>query len=235
MEVVIGVFGLIFGSFFNVVGFRQNWKDICFKHRSYCPNCKQTLGAFELIPIFSYFFKKGECKHCQMKIHWIYPVIEGSTFISWLVCYKVSSNFFEFILLIIIVSHFIIIAVSDIHHFIIPNILLISLSIFFISYQWYFSNEMLLGIFRAFGLFILCIFVYQFVESQIGAGDLKFISVLAIRFSLIELVWILFVSSFIGLIIYGVLHLFNKLDFGNKIPFGPFLSLASIIILLLSS
>src|SRR5690625_4016308 len=73
------LFGIIFGSFFNVVGLRVPKKLPFHNDRSFCPSCKQQLSWYELIPILSYLMQRGKCRNCQAEISPIYPIIEICT------------------------------------------------------------------------------------------------------------------------------------------------------------
>ena len=64
---VFFIFGLVFGSFFNVVGYRLPLKMSLIKPASHCPQCDHKLTALELIPVFSYLFQGGKCKNCGKK------------------------------------------------------------------------------------------------------------------------------------------------------------------------
>ena len=59
------IFGIIFGSFFNVVGYRLPNNMSLIKPKSHCPKCNHELTPLELIPIFSYIFQLGKCKNCK--------------------------------------------------------------------------------------------------------------------------------------------------------------------------
>lgn len=73
------IFGLLFGSFSSVLISRwKNKENGILMGRSACPHCKNTLGASELIPLFSFIFQGGKCKHCKTKIPWRYPILELS-------------------------------------------------------------------------------------------------------------------------------------------------------------
>ena len=73
------IFGLLFGSFSSVLISRwKNKEDGILMGRSACPHCKNTLGARELIPLFSFIFQGRKCKHCKTKIPWRYPILELS-------------------------------------------------------------------------------------------------------------------------------------------------------------
>ena len=94
------LFGLLMGSFLNVVIYRlpimleANWQSECLallerpadqdsgqrfnliSPRSQCPACKHTISSLENIPVVSYLFQKGKCRHCGASISIQYPLIE---------------------------------------------------------------------------------------------------------------------------------------------------------------
>ena len=73
-SIMLFILGICFGSFFNVVGYRlPNNMSLAFPP-SHCTNCNHKLGALELVPIFSYIFQGGKCKHCKEKISVFYPI-----------------------------------------------------------------------------------------------------------------------------------------------------------------
>ena len=99
--VVSVIFGLMIGSFLNVVIYRlpkmmeREWHKGCQElqgieaepaprfnlatPRSACPACGHQISALENIPIFSYLFLRGKCKGCHTKISLRYPLIEALT------------------------------------------------------------------------------------------------------------------------------------------------------------
>ena len=83
------IFGIIFGSFFNVVGYRLPKNESIISPNSYCPKCKKKLGFFELIPLFSYIFLLGKCKRCKNKISFLYPLFELLTGVLFVTCYLI--------------------------------------------------------------------------------------------------------------------------------------------------
>ncbi|MEA2433684.1 MAG: leader peptidase (prepilin peptidase) / N-methyltransferase [Actinomycetota bacterium] len=72
-------FGLIFGSFATAFSYRIPKKESISTGRSKCPNCGAQLGAAENIPVFSYLFLRGKCRHCGQRISIRYPLIELAT------------------------------------------------------------------------------------------------------------------------------------------------------------
>ncbi len=75
----IMIFGLILGSFFNVVGLSVPIKQSFTTRRSACPSCGKTLSALELIPVLSYLIQGGKCRGCKARISPLYPIIESLT------------------------------------------------------------------------------------------------------------------------------------------------------------
>lgn len=83
--ILIFVIGTLFGSFYTLAVHRIPKKqDIIYTH-SYCPKCNNKLGFFELIPILSYLFLGGKCRHCKEKIRPRYLIIELLSGILFLV------------------------------------------------------------------------------------------------------------------------------------------------------
>ena len=79
--IVLFVFGLIVGSFLNVLIFRYELDKNVFNvkkisGRSKCRSCGKTLSFFELVPVLSFFFQGGKCKGCKQRISWQYPLVE---------------------------------------------------------------------------------------------------------------------------------------------------------------
>ena len=76
LYIIIFIIGCFFGSFFTLAVYRIPKKeDILIKH-SYCPNCQHKLGFFDLFPLLSYLFLKGECRYCNQKIRPRYFLLE---------------------------------------------------------------------------------------------------------------------------------------------------------------
>lgn len=94
--IILFIMGIYFGSFFTLATYRiPKGENITYKH-SYCPNCNHKLGILELIPLISYVFLGGKCKHCGKKISIRYFLLEflsGITFV--LFAFSLHINFQE--------------------------------------------------------------------------------------------------------------------------------------------
>src|SRR5205814_2217602 len=98
--VVAGLFGLLVGSFLNVVILRlpprlmHEWQQQArevleqgappdpappdlVKQRSHCPSCKHQLSALDNVPLASYIALRGRCRYCGARISWQYPAVEA--------------------------------------------------------------------------------------------------------------------------------------------------------------
>jgi len=73
------LFGLIVGSFLNVVIYRvPRGESIAFP-ASHCPTCAHPLAAYENLPLVSWLIQGGKCRHCKAPISLRYPLVEAMT------------------------------------------------------------------------------------------------------------------------------------------------------------
>ena len=88
---IIFTIGILFGSFYTLAVHRIPRKEDITHTHSYCPNCNAKLGFFELIPILSYIFLRGKCKHCGERIrirYLLFEIFSGITFV--LIAYSLN-------------------------------------------------------------------------------------------------------------------------------------------------
>ena len=225
------------GSFYNVVGWRlPNNESIIFPP-SHCPKCNHRLRASELIPIFSYVFQKGRCKECKEKISWYYPVFEFISGLLFGFCYLSFRLTPQLLIALTFISMLLIIIVSDIHYMIIPDEVLIVCSLILaveigIIYGW---KVLLLRILSGIGAFT-CMFLLKklgdfiFKKESMGGGDIKLMFVLGLTLELPIALLSIFVGSLVGL---PISLLFLKSNSEHIVPFGPYLAIGAIILLLL--
>ncbi|MBI3273714.1 MAG: prepilin peptidase, partial [Candidatus Colwellbacteria bacterium] len=150
---LIGMLGLIVGSFLNVVIMRHSTGSSVLKGRSRCFACGHVLEWHELIPLASFFIQKGHCRACSTRISWQYPIVELLTgmlfFLVWLKATEsgimnYESWFINYGLLVTgywlsFFSLLIVIAVYDFRTKIIPDRFVYPLIIFGIGYALLFS------------------------------------------------------------------------------------------------
>lgn len=234
--IVLFVFGTIFGSFYNVVGDRvADGKSIIYPP-SHCPKCKHRLTPLELVPIFSYLFQGGKCKNCKCKIplfHPLYEIFVGLLFMFSYISFGFTS---DLVIAITFVSMLAIIIVSDYYYMIIPDEILIffgvtlALEVLLINGIDAFGISLLSGIISFGVMFLIKLFGdFIFKTESMGGGDIKLLFFLGFILGWPQALLSIFLGSIIGLPISLIVL---KIKNTNIIPFGPFLALGAIIILL---
>lgn len=224
------VFGLVFGSFFNVVGLRSPRDETFVNDRSYCPNCRHSLSWYELIPVFSFLIQRGKCRNCNQRISFIYPTIELLTGFLFAFSYIQIGFELELVTAILLMSMLMIVLVSDITYMIIQNkVLLFFLPLFLIMRflvplePWWSS---IVGGLVAFILLAIIIIVSR---GGMGAGDMKLFGVLGIVLGTSKVLLAFFLSCLIGAIVGIFLLAFKIIKRKQPIPFGPYIIVAAIL------
>lgn len=234
MGILVFIFGLLFGSFYLVVGTRLPLKDNIVTGRSRCDHCKHELAWYELIPIFSYCFQLGKCNYCHEKIspnHLIWELVTATLFLVGYLYYGLTYNYYIYL---IILSVGILIFISDFKYMIILDSPLIIGSILIIiikimSIGWI---DTLKSVASGAGLFLLMYLVSilgkkMFKKEALGGGDIKlaFLMGLTLNFQL-GLIALIF-ASFLALP-YALAQVY--LNKKNELPYGPFLIASTVII-----
>jgi len=234
--VVSFIFGAVLGSFYNVVGYRLPRNQSLIKPSSHCTNCNHKLGASELVPIFSYIFLGGKCKNCKTKISPFYMTFELLTGILFAIASIVFGQSFEFLIAITFISMAIIIIISDYQTMIIPDEVLIFCGVLILLFQFLSGGLSLIIHSLANGIIAFCVMFliklfgdYLFKKESMGGGDIKLMFIFGMLLGWQTTIISIFLASFIALPISLVLYLRKK---GNIIPFGPFLCISALILLL---
>lgn len=246
IEIIYGIgvfiFGLVLGSFYNVVGYRLPNEMSLVYPDSHCPFCSHKLKFYELIPVLSYIFQLGKCTSCKKRIALSYPFFELLTGIMFLISYLVFGLNMKFIISITFISILIIISISDIKYFIIPNevllvgsiLIVIELVIDSVMNDISLVNGVLFpllnGLFSFFMLYITKLLGdYFFKKESLGGGDIKLMFVIGLVLGFDMSIVTIFIASFVALPI-SIISLVKNDD--NVLPFGPYLSVGATIILL---
>lgn len=227
--------GLLFGSFYNVVGLRLPKKESIIYPSSHCPKCNHKLSWYELIPVLSYIFLKGKCKNCKEKISIMYPVMELISGILFALSYYSFGLTLSIIPALLTSSIFVIIVVSDLNYYIIPDSILVVYGILMFIYNIISKGFLDACTYVVYGL-IMFIFMYLlmklgnflFKEESLGGGDIKLMGVLGQLFNPF--------MSFISLALASLIAIPSSLFFNikkkdNIIPFGPFITGGFLIML----
>lgn len=231
------VLGTIFGSFYNVVGYRVPKRESLLYPSSHCTKCNHKLGPLELIPVLSFLFLGGKCKKCRDKISWFYPIFEFTTGMLFALSYHVYGFSLECLLSIIFISMLFIIIISDYQTMIIPDSVLIifSLSIILIKFFIVGIEGVGISLLHSLGAFIFMFSLkmfgdFIFKKESMGGGDIKLLAVFGLMFGFPMSIVSVFIAAIIAL---PTSIIFLKKNSSHEIPFGPFLAISAIIIVLM--
>lgn len=225
------LFGLVFGSFYNVVGLRVPQKESIVQPPSHCTKCQRQLTALDLVPVLSYVFFGGKCRSCGNKIAWIYPVMELLTGLLFAFAYWQLGWSIEFIVALFFISLLVIIVVSDIAYMLIPNKVLLFFLPFLVIGRvlspltpWW---DCAVGAVVGFGI-LYSIAVIS--NGGMGGGDIKLFFLIGLVLGTMHTLLTLFIAAVIGMIVGLVVLTKNKQGRKTPIPFGPSIALAAIIV-----
>lgn len=258
--VFAGVFGLLIGSFLNVVIYRmpkmmQRESDNYVAHesdkplphtdrynlmvpRSACPHCGHRITALENIPIISYLFLRGKCSECKTPISARYPMIELLTgVLSAFLVWRFGSGLMG---LSTLLFAWMLIAMTfiDADTQLLPDDLTLPL-------LWCGLLVNLNGTFVPLGDAVIgaaagylslwsVYWLFKLVTGKegMGYGDFKLLAALGAWLGWKMLPVIILLSSVVGAVVGISLILFAKRGRDNPIPFGPYLAAAGVIAML---
>lgn len=224
------IFGLIMGSFYNVVGLRIPKDESIVYPGSHCTACSHTLNWYELIPVVSYIFLRGKCKVCQSRVSPIYPAMELLTGLLFALGFWYFGFSWELAVAILFVSLLIIIVVSDIAYMLIPDKILLVFGLPLVVLRlieplspWW---DAFLGAAAGFSLLLLIAIISK---GGMGGGDIKLYGVVGLVLGVKLTLLSFFLATFIGTVI-GVLGIALKIwSRKQPVPFGPSIALGAVI------
>lgn len=228
------IFGITLGSFYNVVGYRLPRGESLVYPSSHCTSCNHKLGVLDLFPVFSFLFLGGKCRYCKQKISWFYPFFEFMTGLLFTLSYIIFGATIQFFISIVFISLLLIVIISDYQTMIIPDeLLLIGGCLLMILIGIDKGIETLfVSIFHGIIAFLIMFLIkkmgdFLFKKESMGGGDIKLMFIFGLVLGVPMTLISIFLASFIGLPI-SLYILYRKKD--HEIPFGPFLSVAAMIL-----
>jgi len=233
------IFGIIVGSFLNVVILRLPAEQSIVSPGSHCPHCQMAISWYDNIPLLSFIVLQGRCRGCTRPLSWQYPLVElaGGVFALavWL-CFPPASflPYFAFLAALVVVVF------VDCEYQIIPDVITLpgvivglAFALAGLTIGW---RDSLLGVILGGGVLYLISAVYFLITKRqgMGGGDIKLLAMIGAFLGYQALPFILFASSLLGTC--AGLYAMGQQGKGGKtvIPFGPFLAMASAIYLLCS-
>ncbi len=264
------VLGTAIGSFLNVLIFRIPRDEPIAASRSYCPHCRKKLEWRELIPLLSFLAQGGKCRSCARPISLQYPLVELATGILFaFVVFQglrdpsinrlidptvlLSGEFlyllFEIGYWLFIVSVLIVIFVTDLRYYIIPD--KITFPAIGIALGYNLFSHLDFGFDLSFGfwnlalkhpfissflaaLFVSFFFLALVVVSRgrwMGLGDVKFALFMGLVLGFPHIFVALFLAFTLGSVVGILLIMGRRGSLESQLPFGTFLALTTFIAL----
>ena len=241
MELAIKIWvllvGMAVGSFLNVCIYRLPRSLSLIHPPSMCPSCQTKIPFYDNVPVASYLWLRGRCRHCGAAFSLRYPLVE---LVSGLFAVAVFARYgfsWESLFLYSLVGALLVITFIDIDHQIIPDVItypgigvgfVTSLLVGHITYK-----ESLIGILLGGGILLLVAWGYYLLTKRegMGGGDIKLLAMIGAFLGWKGAIFTIFAGSAIGTVAGVALAL--RTGGGRKlaIPFGPFLSVGALLYL----
>ena len=227
-SIFFALYGIVIGSFLNVLILRLPLKESITLKRSHCMTCGHTLSWYELIPLFSYLFLGGKCRHCKAHISVQYPIVEAANGILYVIFFLAKGITIETFLYCLCASALLALSVIDWRTKEIPfGFILFILTLGLVRLFTDLGNwsQYVIGLFAVSGFLLL---IYLVTKGRgIGHGDIKLMAATGLLLG-----WKLNIIAFIMACIIGaVVHLIRMAvkKAGRKLAFGPYLSVGFFI------
>ncbi len=234
------VFGTCIGSFLNVLIWRLP-REKSIQGRSECPHCKHQLFWYDLIPVFSFLFSGARCRYCQKPVSSRYPIIEIITGLLFALAtyyfytpYSLLSTV-ELLSIFVVLAVCVVVFVIDLEHYLILDrvvypaaiiILGFDIILSLIAHNPYIILNHLLAALAAIPFWLMW---YVSKGKWMGFGDVKFVALMGLMLGFPGVLVALFASFILGAAIGVGLIAGGKKEMGSKVPFGTFLSIATLL------
>ena len=243
MSILIFALGLAIGSFLNVCIYRlPQGLSIHSPRRSFCPECRTPIRFYDNIPVLSYIFLKGRCRHCDTAISRVYPLVELTTGILFLCSLYRFGPTLTLWHSCLFISLLLPIAWIDARWYIIPNAIIlvglitgtaVTLLIALTHHNPGYLIDHLIGAVAG-GTSMALIAVVGtvlFRKKAMGGGDIKLMILIGLFLGgwphlLVVIMASAFTGSIIGLFLVA---LGKKSGGGSRIPYGPFLVIGATL------
>lgn len=224
------------GSFLNVLIYRIPRQLSIVKPNSFCPKCKKPIQWYENIPVISYIMLKGQCSKCHTSISLQYPLVEIITGGFFLYFFLQNGLSFNFLFYIIFFCLLVVISGIDLTHQVIPDILSFPGIALGLLFQLLHGNIIsgIAGVIFGGGLILIIRVIGGLVYKKevMGMGDVFLCAMIGAFIGFPYIITAIFFGALCGAVL-GILYIIStRQNRESPIPFGPFLSIGGLSILL---
>lgn len=230
MAAIFALAGAAVGSFLNVCIDRLPAGRSIIRPPSFCDSCQRRIPRRQLIPLLSFLWLRRRCSHCGASIPWRVFWVEAVTGVSFALLYWHFGLTAELAVALFYFSIFIVIFVIDIDHQLILNRIVypaaaIALIIDIFMPEPGFLNGLLGG---GVGLAVLLVPALVF-RGGMGWGDVKMAGLIGLVVGFPQVLVAVVGGVIVGGLVAVILLLFRIKGRKDAIPFGPFLSLTTMV------
>lgn len=224
LYIVVGIYGLLIGSFLNVLIYRIPKKENIAVVRSHCMKCNYQLKWYDLVPLFSWLFLRGKCRKCGEKISIQYPLIEAANGLLYLLIFYKFGLSIESLLYCLLFSALLALSVIDFRTYEIPvgfNYFILILGLVRLVTDYVNWSNYVIG-FLAVSTFLFIIIVASKGRAM-GGGDMKLMATCGLLIG-----WKLIILAFLlGCILGSIIHIIRMRVSGEDhvLAMGPYLSM----------
>lgn len=234
----VALFGLLLGSFLNVVAYRVPRKRSVVAGRSHCPSCGEMVRSYDNVPVVSWLLLRGKCRHCAEPISPRYPIVEALTAVLMAAVALVhAEDTAKLVLGLVLVAFLVPLTLIDLEHRLLPNVLTGPAAVLAIVLGLALDPggepERLVAGAAAALFFLLAALAYP---GGMGMGDVKLAGVLGLFLGAPVVVALL--VALVSGVVAGVAVVARKgVADGRKtaVPFGPFLALGGVVAILVGA
>ena len=235
--IVIALFGLLLGSFLNVVIARLPEKRSLAFPGSHCPSCGKAIRIYDNIPVLSFILLGGRCRDCRVRIPWRYPLVEILASAVLTVLFLAYGWSPRMIVYGVLALHLVAIAFIDAKLGIIPNALVISGSILGAALvpalqveKW---TTAALGALSGAGMMLVIAALGRLFlkKESMGMGDIKLYGMIGLYVGFPDVFATLFFAVYVAAAFIGVGLALRKIKLRDAIPFGPFIAIGTVVFL----
>jgi leader peptidase (prepilin peptidase)/N-methyltransferase len=226
------VFGLLIGSFLNVVAYRLPRGESLAHPGSHCPSCDAPVRPIDNIPLLSWMLLRGRCRGCSEPIARRYPLVEALTAVLFAAVAVVHAHDTAMLVLgLVLVAFLVPIALIDLDHRIIPNRLTAPAAVLAVVLGTALDPggeaERLIAGAAAGGALLVPSLLHP---SGMGMGDAKLVGVLGLYLGR-GVAPAFLVALVVGTAVGVAIMMRKGLYAGRKtaVPFGPFLALGAVV------
>lgn len=228
------VFGLIWGSFFNVVIYRLPIGASLVRPPSSCPGCRTRIKPYDNVPVVSYLLLRGRCRACGRPISPVYPVVELLTAVAFAAVYlRVGELGWPLLAGWVFAGALIVLAFIDAFHQILPDEITIPGLV--LGLGWSFIRDdlslrgALLGALTGGGFLMFVYLLYRLIRKRegLGLGDVMVMLMIGAFLGWPKTLLTLVLGSFGGVLVGLYVLAVRKKGLQTALPFGTFLAPAA--------